>query len=257
MPASKDSVPSVSTCLVCRLPLAGRPVTTCPSCETVLHSDCAQYLGGCARFACVEAATPRGRVVKFLQARLTASSGQLLGLALIGALPLVQMLTAGLFIKPFLVLSGIITGLILAKAAHTVYLKWTLSRPSVPRQTLLDLFDRFFLQAPRETPSAWAHRLWYGLSACMGMRALKYLFLGFWNGALSMGLTALACAAMAYGYQISHKASQNAEQMVRLWRDELLALGGVAAQRVESKVRIEGEISEVTPKKLPIGKDIP
>lgn len=53
-------------CPVCSDELSLRTQQSCPTCETPIHSDCREYIGGCARFACPEAATPRGRVLEFV-----------------------------------------------------------------------------------------------------------------------------------------------------------------------------------------------
>jgi hypothetical protein len=57
-------------CPLCRDPLDATPIVTCDVCETALHAACREYLGGCARFACTAAATPRGRLVEYLAANL-------------------------------------------------------------------------------------------------------------------------------------------------------------------------------------------
>lgn len=53
-------------CPVCADELSLRAQQSCPTCETPVHADCREYIGGCARFACPEAATPRGRVLEFV-----------------------------------------------------------------------------------------------------------------------------------------------------------------------------------------------
>lgn len=58
---------TVLRCPVCSEPLDQRPLWTSRTCETPQHQECAQYIGGCSRFACPEAATPRRRVAEVLR----------------------------------------------------------------------------------------------------------------------------------------------------------------------------------------------
>lgn len=44
---------TVGRCLVCATGIEkGQVLRTCPSCDTALHGECYEYLGGCARFGC-------------------------------------------------------------------------------------------------------------------------------------------------------------------------------------------------------------
>jgi hypothetical protein len=61
-------------CPVCGEALGDLPLHRCASCETAVHAACAEFLGGCARYACVEAATTRGRVQRYLAERLMSEA---------------------------------------------------------------------------------------------------------------------------------------------------------------------------------------
>lgn len=58
------------TCPVCGGDLSRGEVSPCAACETPMHSDCREFIGGCARFACEDAASPRGRLMQYLEAQL-------------------------------------------------------------------------------------------------------------------------------------------------------------------------------------------
>jgi hypothetical protein len=68
--ADRPEVSSSQPCPVCRDPIDGGDVFTCGQCETTLHTNCKDYIGGCARYACVDAATPRHRLAEYLTSEL-------------------------------------------------------------------------------------------------------------------------------------------------------------------------------------------
>src|SRR5687768_17520901 len=68
MTSSHPMIPIEGRCPVCVSPFGAAALYTCSVCETRLHTECAEYLGGCARFACTEAATPRKRLTQYLEA---------------------------------------------------------------------------------------------------------------------------------------------------------------------------------------------
>lgn len=66
------TLPGGARCPVCAQLLGIKPTRTCAVCETPVHAECADYIGGCARFACPEAATVRKRAVDYLRADYAA-----------------------------------------------------------------------------------------------------------------------------------------------------------------------------------------
>jgi len=68
--SSTASLTTAASCPVCSEKLSIRPIRICPLCETAVHEECGDYIGGCARFACEEAATPKKRLVEYLELKL-------------------------------------------------------------------------------------------------------------------------------------------------------------------------------------------
>lgn len=67
-PMSSTNLPTaVLRCPVCAAPLDDQGLWTCRVCETPHHTECHEYVGGCSRFACSEAATPRRRLAELLR----------------------------------------------------------------------------------------------------------------------------------------------------------------------------------------------
>jgi hypothetical protein len=67
-----SSLPHAVPCPVCRGPLVW-PVWTCGACETGHHTACSEEIGGCARYACSEAASPERRLGLYLRSRVQFS----------------------------------------------------------------------------------------------------------------------------------------------------------------------------------------
>lgn len=91
---SSDQFPltqAILKCPVCGSALASLPTEVCVRCETPVHVQCARFVGGCARFACEAAATPRKRVVDYLKTMRRVSALRTIGV-LGWSLPLLMLL---------------------------------------------------------------------------------------------------------------------------------------------------------------------
>jgi hypothetical protein len=136
------------TCPVCRDPLGDSGVAVCPTCETPVHAACQEYAGGCVRFACVEASTPRQRLATCLESRATVAMAWWTStLCVLGGLivPIAFALVVHRIAPPLTVvaifaalLSAPTVGLLRAMLARR-----RARRGEVTRAELTDLLDRF------------------------------------------------------------------------------------------------------------------
>lgn len=117
-------------CPVCAEALADKPLRRCATCETAAHEACAEFLGGCARYACAEAATPRGRVQRYVAERVVHEGAT----ALLFSVPC--LLAAWSLSNPYLV--GL--GLILAAAATRLTVQGLRMRHVAPEPARLVQF---------------------------------------------------------------------------------------------------------------------
>lgn len=114
--------PEILRCPVCSESLDRRPVRTCTVCETPFHRECGDYIGGCPRFACEEAANPRRRVAELLgllvTERIWHHAGRMLGYPLIG-----------IVIPPLFPIFFAVAVLHFARMCDLLYRRYLLTRP--------------------------------------------------------------------------------------------------------------------------------
>jgi hypothetical protein len=64
------SAVTAGRCPVCGDPLGDGALSRCAECDTAVHAACGVFLGGCARYACPEAASSRRRMRRYLFERI-------------------------------------------------------------------------------------------------------------------------------------------------------------------------------------------
>jgi hypothetical protein len=218
-----DALP-VPTCLVCRKPLSELPTVTCQSCETAIHTECHEYLGGCGRFACVEAASPRMRVVKYLDSRIREwSIRRVGGLAYMvtgwlrvcykNQLDAVMLIILAVMAIPFL-------GLFYRDRSR----RRALNGAAVDRKLLGRLLTSYAAKPRNEEVERLNVLLGYALGCAGALLALWDFKNGNFGRGIDVGLLAIGVLAMSQSLRRGNAAQVHGDRMATLWHDELTAV---------------------------------
>lgn len=228
-------------CPVCGDRLDARPVTTCPTCETPAHRECAGYIGGCARFACPLAASLRGRLALYVETRLAHSAAQSAGLALLAAAWMLKTVLIDLFASHatglFVLLLGL-QGFLLTQALGGLTRELGLIRRLRRRQ--LDpgeLGRQIALRGllPRDGSAARGLGFLAVFLALGGVAALAWALVmaGSAASASSLILVSIACLVQAWAQGRSARAVAEGTRLANLWHEELALMGGNEAAALE------------------------
>lgn len=206
----------VLRCPVCREGLAMRPTATCATCETAVHEDCREFIGGCARFACPGAAGTRRRLVEYLRASSRAE--------------MARYAVASTVLAAFLVAAGLggMSGLPIA-IIGTMFAGFVVPVLMNHRDLLLETRDR--IPADREL----IHRLQHDSvfrdldaaarrGAQAGVALLVLACLGF--AALHQFIAATACAVSSLVIWVwclwwPDFARRRPDRLMSYWKDEI------------------------------------
>jgi len=195
----------------------------CPSCETPMHPSCAEYVGGCIRFACPQAASPRRRVITVLE-----DSGQIAawgwwGMGVFSLIQILELALGGLLHGPLGLLAVGLLGYSMVSARRMDRLRSRWQSRDASMDELLQAL-KFWRQPSALLRHSHAPALLIG-GAYVAIR------LAFWRGPLPFltGLIFLG-GCLVFSIILSKADAQEAElaRIASAWTgefDELLAEG--------------------------------
>jgi hypothetical protein len=243
--ASSSAV--VLKCPVCSNPLAALPTRTCPECETPVHIECGDLVGGCPRFACPEAATAGRRVAEYLKVRLDQTFALAMGGATcLGAYFLAELRNISQWaLRPldaiFVLSLGGFAMAFACRAFSTYTERRSLEIGGVFAQQLLALLRRHAPGTPVAPESVVrvaqdAH--WYkriggaliGFGSLSLLPLILALILTNRPPTSSAWLSTIGCLVLGGGtylggawFERAREISRTSDRLTRLWRDELEA----------------------------------
>ncbi|MBI4860547.1 MAG: hypothetical protein HY815_09835 [Candidatus Riflebacteria bacterium] len=210
----------VPRCPVCHDALASRSTRTCPACETAIHEDCGDYIGGCARFACELAATPRTRIVELLRARHQVDEYGSKGCVAFLCMVLLEV-SVYASLSPVAVAAGVaLAWAIVSGWRNRRRARSWLSGP-VPWNRLLSLFD-----ASAREERTLAGQLAGPLIVAIGVVYVAVRVL-WWRGPVPVaaGLVfGLGCVLYAWFLGSASRLQEKLSGLASQWRDEIEAL---------------------------------
>jgi hypothetical protein len=213
-------------CPFCRCELEPAQAIICTECETPLHRECHAELGGCARFACVEAATPRRRLQKWFGAVARADVFTSAGAAV--SLPFALLLwqyhqvhAAGLW--------AIVLATFVAAAKLTVDVRraWRASRGEIDLATARSFIQRGEAEYSKDLDQNGVHtylRWLYAISVVGIVVLAAMLFNEKWDELVIFSMGLLAIIPSKIGEYRAKLHLIKASQMCRLWKSELVEL---------------------------------
>jgi hypothetical protein len=226
-PARSDS----NRCPVCRDPLA-EPIQSCPTCETPLHLECAQYIGGCARFACAEAATARKRLGELLRLGRRVDWYGWIGFTLFALAFLAEsILAGGRMALDALAAVTLLVSLWQVRASRPA--REESGSPELATSTLRAALSSLADSSPRVSRAT----AWLTLLVGLSYASVRLIF---WRGPWPFTLGLLFLAGCVLSSRFTLVAASHQTQFARLaaaWRDELESL--LERGEIDDKSRIK------------------
>jgi hypothetical protein len=233
-PAS--ALTKVLRCPVCADPLESRPTRSCPTCDTPLHRECGEYIGGCARFACEEAATTHKRVARFLDTVLRSRSAQLRGTALWLAAFLAWHVLTGIGLGRMWTLLPILLACVMgAMVLGFIYWDRKLERDRqalgspdlLPGKISRLLQSRSIAVSLRSGGTGgwrFAEVAGKGMAGLFVLCGFGFFLHDFPPAGIGMWLLAAGMYAQGEAARLAGELDQSARRMASLWRDEIEAM---------------------------------